>query len=393
MSEIESNNLETVSIKPLTGLKVLDFTRLYAGPFCTMLLGDLGADVVKLEGPQGDPTRTQGPPFYRGLGMSFLAGNRNKRSISLDLKKDEGKRLALRLADRADVIVENFRPGTMERLGLGYEAIRRRNPSIVYASISAMGAAGPQSLRGGFDLTVQAEFGYMSISGEKTGGSIKQGTSIFDLTSGLYAYSGILAALFQRKMTGIGQKVETSLMESEVSFLVDAALEYLLSGEIRKKWGSEHAQIVPYKAFKTKDGDIVIGAGYQNVYERFMMAIGREDLIRHELYSTLEARVVNRDQLHEILDKEILNYSTDELFSILDASGVPCAPVNDMSRVFKHPQVLSRGMLMELNSRELGKIHCLGPAVKFSSVDVSDSWIGPPMLGEHTAEVLKDWLS
>ena len=265
--------------KPLAGIRVLDLTRFFAGPFCSMHLGDHGADVLKVEVPGGEPTRRQGPPFHAGNGMTFMAANRNKRSIEIDAKTEAGRDLLFRLACAADVIVENFRPPVLKRMGIDYDRVAAVNPRVIYASLSALGADGPQAERGGFDLTVQAEFGFMSISGEKGGKSIKQGTSTFDLVSGLYGFSGVLAALLQRERTGRGQVVQTSLMEAEVTFLVDAAMEYLIAGQVRQKWGSEHSQIVPYKAFATADGEMVIGAGYQTVYEPFCRAIGRPDLI------------------------------------------------------------------------------------------------------------------
>jgi succinate---hydroxymethylglutarate CoA-transferase len=378
--------------KPLSGLKVLDLTRIYAGPFCTMLLGDHGADVVKIEPPGGDPTRRQGPPFLHEVGMTFLAANRNKRSIQLDAKTEDGRRLLYQLACAADVVAENFRPGVLTRLGIDYETISAVNPGVVYASLSGLGADGPAAERGGYDITVQAEFGYMSITGEKGGKSVKLGTSMFDLVTGLYAYSGILAALRQRDKTGRGQIVETSLMEAQVSFLVDAAMEYLAAGLVRKKWGSEHAQIVPYKVFSTADGEIVIGAGYQTVYEPFCRAIGREDLSVDPRFLTMADRVENRDTLYEILDKDLAQYRTEHLIKILTDAGVPTAPVNDVEQVFSHPQVLHRGMRLNVPHSAYGEVPSLGPAVKYSGFDVTSGWRGPPTLGEGTDDVLAEWL-
>jgi succinate---hydroxymethylglutarate CoA-transferase len=378
--------------KPLTGIRVLDFTRLYAGPFCTMLLGDLGADVAKLEAPEGDPIRKQGPPFHQGQGMSFLAVNRNKRSAVLDLKRPEDKELALRLALKADVIVENFRPDVMERLGLSYESLRAQHPALIYASLSGMGADGPERDKGAFDLTIQAEGGYMSITGERGGKPIKLGTSAFDLICGQYAMGAIITALFQRERTGQGQHIETSLFEGEISFLVDAAMEYLLTGNIRPKWGSEHAGQATYKAFETADGWLVIGAGMQNLFEAFMRVLGREDLSADPRFATLADRVANRDILHSLVDAEVRRYPTRELLARLTAANVPCAPVNDMERVFHHPQALHRGMLQQVQHPDYGCIPVIGAAVKYSGFDVHEGWKAPPLLGEHTQEVLHDWL-
>ena len=378
--------------KPLSGLKVLDFTRFFAGPFCTMLLGDHGADVVKVEAPGGDLTRRQGPPFLAENGMTYFSANRNKRSIEIDSRTEEGRALIFRLAREADIIVENFRPAVMKRMGVDYETVSAVNPGIIYASLSALGSDGPQADRGGFDITVQAEFGFMSISGEKNGKSIKQGTSVFDLVSGLYAYSGIASALLQRAKTGRGQRVETSLMEAQVSFLVDAGMEYLIAGDVRQRWGSEHSQIVPYKVFSTADGEMVIGAGYQTVYEPFARAIGRADLITDPRFALLRDRVINRDVMYEILDAEIAKYTTADLIAKLNEAGVPNAPVNDMAEVFRHPQLLHRRMLLNLDHELYGQVPTIGSAIKYSGFEVTSGWTAPPLLGENSDDILRSWL-
>jgi crotonobetainyl-CoA:carnitine CoA-transferase CaiB-like acyl-CoA transferase len=379
--------------KPLAGLKVIDFTRVFAGPYCSMLLADLGADVVKVELPgEGDPLRSQGPPFHHGIGITFLATNRNKRSMTLDMGTDEGKQIARRLCLGADVLVENFRPDVMPRLGLGHERLAADNPRLVYASISGLGADGPDSKIGAFDLTIQAIGGYMSITGERDGEPIKLGTSAFDMIAGMNCHAAILAALLQRSVSGKGQKVETSLLEGEVAFLVNAALEYLLTGNNPRKWGSEHAQLVPYKAFQTADGWAVIGAGYQNVWEAFLGVLGRRDLIDDPRFRELADRVTNRDALYAILDPELRKHQTAPLLARLDAAKVPCAPVNDMRQVFEHAQVLHRGMLRPVQHPSYGELPQLGPAAKYSAFAVEADWTAPPLLGEHTEEVLREWL-
>ncbi len=381
-------------MKPLTGTRVVDFTRHFAGPFCTMLLGDLGADVVKIEEPgAGDPTRSLGPPFHHGLGMSFLAANRNKRSVALDLKRPEGRALARALLLRADVVVENFRPGVMERLGLGWERLAQENPGLVYAALSGYGADGPWSERGAFDLTIQAEGGYMSITGERGGAPIKLGTSAFDLVCGLYAKGGILAALLERARTGRGQRIETSLLEGQVSFLVNAAMEFLVAGRTPEKMGSEHPLSVPYKAFRTADGWLVIGAGTQNLCESFLAVLERRDLLSDERFATPAARVANRDHVYAILDDEVRRWPTADLAERLNKARVPCGVVNDMAHVFSHPQVLHRRMLQHLEHPRYGRLPALGAAVKYSGFDVSAEWTAPPELGEHTGAVLTEWLN
>jgi len=324
--------------------------------------------------------------------MSFLAANRNKRSIVLDLKREDDRQRALDLAARADVLVENYRPAVMERFGLDYEALSRLNPRLIYASLSGMGADGPSSDKGAFDLTVQAEGGFMSITGERGGRPIKLGTSVFDLLCGLNAFSAIAVALYDRRSGGVGQRIETSLLESEVAFLADAAMEYLVSGHVRGRWGSEHSQIVPYKVFDTADGMVVIGAGYESVFRAFMKVIGREDLLDEPRFRTLAARVENRDAVYEVLDAEVRRHATADLVGRLERAGVPCAPVNDMRQVFEHPQVLHRGMLKYLEHPVYGRIPTLGPAVKYSGFDVAEGWKAPPLKGEHNGQVLNDWL-
>lgn len=379
--------------KPLAGIKVIDFTRVFAGPYCSMLLADLGADVVKVELPgEGDPLRTQGPPFHHGTGITFLASNRNKRSITLDMSTDDGRQIGRRLALCADVLVENFRPDVMPRLGLGYEGLAPDNPRLVYASISGLGADGPDCRIGAFDLTIQAIGGYMSITGQRGGAPIKLGTSAFDMIAGMNCHAAILAALLQRSQTGVGQKVETSLLEGEVAFLANAALEYLLTDRNPVKWGSEHAQLVPYKAFQTADGWAVIGAGYQNVWESFCSVLGRRDLIDDPRFREVADRVTHRDDLYAILDPEVRKHQTATLLARLDDAKVPCAPVNDMQQVFSHRQVLHRRMLQQVTHPTYGALPQLGPAAKYSAFDVAEGWTAPPLLGEHTEQVLLEWL-
>lgn len=379
--------------KPLTGIRVLDFTRFFAGPYCAQLLGDLGAEVVKVEIPDGgDPLRGQGPPFHHGNGITFYATNRNKRSITLDLQSDEGKRTARALCLKADVVLENFRPDVMPRLGLGYEHLEAEAPRLVYASISGFGPDGPDKLQGAFDLTIQALGGYMAITGERGGAPIKLGTSAFDMLAGMNCQAGILAALLQRATTGKGQKVETSLLESEVAFLVNAAMEFLLTGEEPQKWGSEHAQQVPYKAFQTADGWAVIAGGFQNLYEAFMKVLGREDLATDPRFGKLSARVANRRELYAILDAEVRKFASADIIAKLEAAKVPCAPVNNMAQVFAHRQVQHRQMQLELKHPQYGAVPSLGSAIKFSSFDVHEGWTAPPLLGEDTEAVLREWL-
>ena len=384
---------QQIKNKPLSGIRVVDFTRFFAGPYCAQLLGDLGAEVIKVELPgDGDPLRKQGPPFVHGNGITFYATNRNKRSITIDMQTDEGKKIARDLCLKADVVLENFRPDVMPRLGLGYEGLEMENARLVYASISGFGADGPDMKLGAFDLTIQAVGGYMNITGERDRPPIKLGTSAFDVLTGMNCYSAILAALLQRSVSGKGQKVETSLLESEVAFLANAALEYLMTGVEPQKWGSEHAQQVPYKGFKTADGWAIIGAGFPNFYEPFCKILGREDLLTDPRFADMSGRVKNRESLYEILDAEVVKHETDKLIGELEAAKIPCAPVNNMQQVFSHRQVKHRGMHQILNHSRYGEIPSLGSATKFSSFEVTAGWTAPPLLGEDTEKVLNEWL-
>ncbi len=380
--------------KPLSGIRVVDFSRFFAGPYCSQLLGDLGAEVVKVELPgEGEPLRSQGPPFFQGQGITFYAGNRNKRSLTLDMQTPHGKQVARDLCLKADVVLENFRPDVMPRLGLDYASMAAENPRMVYASISGFGADGPDMKLGAFDLTIQAVGGYMSIPGERGGAPIKLGTSAFDLIAGMNCHAAILAALLQRSVTGMGQKIETSLLESEVAFLINAGLEYLMTGEEPQKWGSEHAQIVPYKAFKTADGWIVIGAAYPNLYAGFCSVLGRTDLATDLRFADMPGRVTNREELYRILDAEVVKHSTAEMMSGLEEAKVPFAPVNNMQQVFSNRQVKHRGMLQTLHHPVYGEVPSLGAAVKYSAFDVTAGWTAPPLLGEDPDTVLREWLS
>lgn len=378
--------------KPLNGIKVVDFTRMFAGPFCAMLLADLGADVVKIESPDGDPIRHQGPPFYDKESMSFMAVNRNKRSVVLNAKQPEDLKIIHQLVDQADIIVENFLPGVMERMGLGYDEVSKRRPQLIYAAMSGMGATGPLHDKKAFDLTIQAEAGFMSLTGEPEGQPIKLGTSVFDLVCGQYATNAIVTALYQRTQTGRGCRVETSLYEGLVSFLVDAGMEWLLMNNLRAKWGSEHASTVPYKAFKAKDGWIVIGAAVQRLYETFVEILGRADLATDPRFITLKGRVSNRAELYGILDAEVAKWPMAELAAKLDAAGVPCALVNTMKEVFEHPQTKARDMLVKIRKPDGSEMPMIGSAMKFSTFDITADWTAPPALGQHTGEVLEQWL-
>lgn len=381
-----------MSAKPLSGVKVLDFSRILAGPFCTMLLGDLGADVVKVESFEGDPIRDQGPPFYNHMSMGFMAANRNKRSLCADLKDPDDIAKIKSLAQVADVVVESFRPGVMERLGIGPDDMMALNPRLIYARISGMGASGPLKNQGAFDLTTQALGGFMSITGEKDGPPVKLGTSVFDLVTGQYAMGAITAALHQRHHTGQGALIETSLYEGLISFLVDAGMEWLLMGTLRERLGSEHASLVPYRAFRTADGWLIIAAGVQAHYKQFVELLGLPELADDSRFAELRDRVKNRKALDTYLDPAVERFSTDAMCQKLESAGIPCSRVNTLDTVFTDDQTLARNMVVPIQHEDGTSTPVIGPAVKYSSFDVAKGWTAPPSLGADTDSVLVDWL-
>jgi formyl-CoA transferase len=377
---------------PLDGIRVLDLTRVLAGPYCTMFLGDLGAEVVKIEEPGiGDDTRGWGPPFAGGESAYFLCVNRNKKSVTVDLKSKEGIALVRRLVQRADVLIENFRPGTMERLGLSEKDLRPANPRLIYASLSGFGADGPMSDAPGYDLIVQAWGGLMSITGQPDGEPTKVGVAIIDLVAGLMLGKSIAAALFIREKTGFGQKLDTSLLEAEVACLINVGSNYLVEGSIPGRWGNAHPSIVPYQTFKTADGYLVIGVASEGIWRRFCQAIGKAEWAEDSRFEKNSDRVENRSLLIGLISEIFLGRRTDEWLKILNSAEVPCAPVQTVDQVFKAPQVLHREMLVEVEHPTAGTVPMAGIPVKFSATPASVR-LPPPLLGQHTEEVLKSWL-
>jgi len=377
---------------PLDGIRVLDLTRVLAGPYCTMFLGDLGAEVVKVEQPGvGDDTRGWGPPFTGGESAYFLCVNRNKKSVTIDLKSKEGVALLRRLAERADVLIENFRPGTMERLGLGEKDLRATSPRLIYASLSGFGADGPMSDAPGYDLIVQAWGGLMSITGPADGEPSKVGVAIIDLVAGLMVGKSIAAALFAREKLGVGQKIDTSLLEAEVACLINVGSNYLVEGNIPRRWGNAHPSIVPYQSFKTADGYLVIGVASEGIWRRFCHAIGRAEWADDSRFEKNSNRVENRSLLIGLLVEIFLSRSTDEWLKLLNSAEVPCAPVQTVDQVFKAPQVLHREMLVQVEHPTAGTVPMAGIPVKFSATPASVR-LPPPLLGQHNEEVLETWL-
>ena len=377
----------------LNGIRVLDLSRVLAGSYCSMILGDLGADIIKVERPEiGDETRHWGPPFAApGESAYFISVNRNKRSITIDLKKNAGIEIIKALARKSDVFLENFSPGKMDDLGIGYEAIRSINPRIIYCSISGFGPDGPYKNRAGYDLSVSAFGGLMGITGEPDGPPVKVGVAITDVTTGISAQGAICAALFAREQTGTGQKIDLSLLETQVAALVNIGSSYLISGEIPKRWGTAHETIVPYQGFETKDKYIIVAVGNDQIWVRFCKILNRPELAEDPRFKTNPLRVKNRDECIAILNDLLKTRLRDEWLQLLNANSIPCAPINSMDEVFKDPQVLHRNMLVEVEHPTAGKIKMVGIPVKYSDSDVGVR-MPPPILGEHTHEILSDVL-
>jgi crotonobetainyl-CoA:carnitine CoA-transferase CaiB-like acyl-CoA transferase len=376
---------------PLEGVVVLDVTQVMAGPFCTLLLADMGADVIKIEKLQGgDDSRAMGPPFMHGESAAFLAMNRNKRSVALNLKSEEGREVFRLLARRSDILVENFRPGTMEGLDLHYEAIQKINPNIIYCSVSGFGQTGPYRRRGGFDLVTQGMSGLISVTGHPGGPPTKVGVPISDLNAGIYAAYGILAAYVHRLKTGEGQFVDTSLLEGAMAYTFWESSIYFASGEIPQPKGSAHRLNAPYQVFTTKDGAISIGAANQSTWGKLCEVLGRWDLREDARFLTNADRVQHYEELSETLQPVFVQRTTAEWLTALEAAGVPAGPIYNMAQVYGDPHVRDRDMVVELEHPVAGKVKNIGIPVKLS-VTPGQIRHPAPLLGQHTDEVLR-WL-
>lgn len=373
---------------PLEGLSVLDCTQVMAGPFCTLLLADMGADVIKIEKPAGgDDTRRMGPQLIEGWAAAFLAINRNKRSLALDLKSEEGRLVFMRLLEGTDIVVENFRPGAMEKLGLGYKHLAEIKPSLIYCSISGFGQTGPYRDRGGFDLVTQGMSGLMSVTGIPGGPPVKVGVPITDLTSGMYAAYGILTAYIHRLRTGLGQLVDTSLLEAGLAYTFWESSVYFTTGEVPGPLGSAHRMNAPYQALKTHDGYITIGAATQSTWEALCRAIGREELLSDPRYVSGIDRKSRETELAEDLERTFSRESTRHWMEVLQKGKVPSGPIYDLAQAYADPQVQARQMFVEMDDPDLGIIKNIGIPIKLS-LTPGRIRRRAPGLGEHTREVL-----
>jgi crotonobetainyl-CoA:carnitine CoA-transferase CaiB-like acyl-CoA transferase len=375
---------------PLEGVTVLDFSRILAGPFCTMMLGDMGADILKIEPPKGDDCRHWGPPFVDGESAYFLAVNRNKKSLCLDLKKEKGKDVLHRLLDTVDILIENFRPGTMDRLGLGYTALKERRPSLIYASISGYGQTGPLRERPGYDAVMQGEGGWMGLTGEPDGMPMKVGASLADILTGMMACEGILAALYRREKTGRGERIDVSLFDSVLSTLCYQAQGFLMTGELPNRLGNRHSSLTPYETFRTADSHVIVGVGNDSLWQRFVAVVGSPELDVPE-FEVNAVRVARYDELALLLEPIFASKSTDVWVSLLDKAGIPVGRVQNVAEVFENPQIESRHMKLRVQHPKLGELTLTGNPIKLLEAGERDH-APPPMLGEHTETVLRERL-
>jgi len=386
---------------PLAGLKIFDLTRVLAGPSCVQILGDLGADVIKVERPKvGDDTRKFGPPFVKNKkgrdtteSAYYLSANRNKRSLTLDLTKPEGQLLARQLISKCDILIENFKVGNLSKYGLSYNDLKKKFPSLVYCSITGFGQTGPMAPQPGYDFMAQGLGGLMSITGERDREPQRVGVPIADLTAGLWAAISINAALRHREVTGEGQQIDISLLDTQIATLSIQGLNYLISGEVPELLGNAHPNIVPYQVFPTSDGNIIISIGNDTQFERFCAFLGHPDLNLNDKFKTNEMRVRNRGELTAILDN-ILRLETSEHWLMgLDKIKIACGPINRIDQAFENPQVQARGMEIEMEHPASGgqPVKMIGSPIKLSRTPASYRR-PPPMLGEHTDEVLGELL-
>ena len=376
-------------MQPLQGVRVLDLSRVLAGPYCTMVLGDLGADVIKVEPPEGDETRGWGPPFAEGESAYYLCVNRNKRGIVINLKTDEGKKILRDLALQSDVLVENFRPGTLKKFGLDFETLHELNPKLIYCSITGFGQTGSMKDKPGYDFMIQALGGLMSITGEPDGEPMKTGVAVVDLFAGQNAIIAILAALQARTLTGRGQQLDIALFDSQLGWLANVASNYLISGKLPKRHGNAHANIVPYQSFQASDGWFAIAVGNDRQFARLCDLIGKPGFAEDEKFATNSARVQNRAELIPLLIDIFKAASVSDWLTKLDEAEIPCGPIQNFEQVFSMPVVGEREMLVKMEHPTIGKLPLVGSPLKMSETPV-EFRLPPPLMGEHTEEVLRE---
>lgn len=374
-------------VLPLEGIKIIDLTRILSGPYCTMTLADLGADVIKIESPEGDDTRKWGPPFIEGESAYYLSINRNKKSVVLNLKEEKGKEVFFRLIKDADVVIENFRPGTLDKLGIGYEVLKMHNPSLILASISGFGQSGSYTQKPGYDLLAQGMGGLMSVTGEPGGRPLKAGFSIADIGTGMWATIGILVALWERQKSGEGQWIDTSLLDTIVSWQTYHAGNYFATNLDPKPLGAEHPNIVPYQVFMASDEYFILAVGNDSLWDKFIEVMNMESL-KDARFKNNSGRVENRKELTDILEKSFSMKPVKEWIELFESVKIPCGPVNKFSDILNDQHMKDREMVIEYEHEVLGNLKMIGTPIKLSRTPGKVK-SAPPKLGEHTESILK----
>jgi CoA:oxalate CoA-transferase len=385
-SDLEKGDYKQMSL-PLSNVRILDLTLIMAGPYCTLILGDLGAEVIKIEKPGiGESSREMPPHFFENQSAYFIAMNRNKKSITLDLKSEAGKKIFYDLAKVSDVVIDNFRPGVVKKLGLDFDTLKEMNPRIICCSISGYGQTGPFKDRPAFDLVIQARGGIMSYTGEPGQMPVRMGAPMGDLSGGVFASQGILAALYQREKTGRGQRVDISLVDCQTSLLTYRAQFYLVGKEIARPVGSGHVSAHPIRAFQTKTFSIVIDANTESIFAELCEAIGKPDMSSDKKFNSRESRLKNKEELYSILEKAFLEKTGEEWLEILEKR-IPIAPINTIDKALADPQTLSRNMVVEVEYENNKKLKIIGNPIKMSEIE-QETFRRPPYLGEHNEEIL-----
>jgi crotonobetainyl-CoA:carnitine CoA-transferase CaiB-like acyl-CoA transferase len=375
-------------MKPLDDVFVVDLSRILSGPVCTMLLGDMGAEIIKVEPPpSGDDSRQWGPPFIGGISTYFHSINRNKKSLGLNLKTEEGRRILGKLVERADVLIENFRPGVLEKLGFGYEAVARLNPRTVYCSISGFGQTGPYRDRPGYDVIAQGESGVMDLTGFPDRPPVKMGASLADIVTGLYAFQGILLALLARHRTNRGQYVDISLLDSMVSTLTYHALIYLTTGNSPKRMGTRHPSIVPYECFQASDGFVNVAVTNQKQWFNFCKVLGFPEVATDPRFEKMKDRLAHYDELKPMIDRVIGSWTRTQVIERMDNVGIPAGPINTVAEIMEDPQMKAREMIHQLIHPEYGPLRVLGIPIKLSDTPGSLD-TAPPRFGQHNHDIL-----
>lgn len=374
----------------LHNIRIIDLSRVLAGPYCTMTLADYGAEVIKIEQPgSGDSTRQWGPPWVGDESAYFFSTNRNKKSMTLNLKSEEGMQIVRELVNSADVLIENFKVGTMKRLGLDYETLAAENPRLIYASITGYGQDGPRKDEPGYDAMIQAQGGIMSITGPAEGEPHKVGVAIVDITTGLFTAQAILAALYHRKQSGRGQYIDVALFDTQLAWLANIGQNYLVTGETPQRYANSHASLVPYQGFPTADGHLTLAIGTDGQYQRLCQVMERPDLWDDERFQTNPGRVQHRDVLIPLLREVLQTRTTAAWLGAFKAANIPAGPINDIPTALNDPQAQHRQMVREIEHSTVGNIKLLGPVAKLSETP-PELYAPPPTLGQHTAEILTE---